>query len=143
MDYSKQGLDLTKSFESCRLNAYQDVRGIWTIGFGHVDPSIVEGTVWTQDQADSQLVLDTLSATNTVNRLVTVPLSQPEFDGIVDLVFNIGAGNFSGSTMLKLLNAGDYTNAALEFDRWDKAGGQVVSGLLRRRQAETDEFRQA
>jgi lysozyme len=143
MQYSKQGLALTEGFESCKLTAYQDVKGIWTCGWGHTGPEVVEGYTMTQNQADSQLVLDTLSATNTVNRLVTVPLSQPEFDGIVDLVFNIGAGNFSGSTMLKLLNAGDYTNAALEFDRWDKAGGQVVSGLLRRRQAETDEFRQA
>lgn len=140
MQYSKEGIELTKSFESCRLTAYQDVKGIWTIGWGHTGPEVVEGLVWTQNQADSQLVMDTLHATNTVNRLVTVPLSQQEFDAVCDLVYNIGSGNFSSSTMLKLLNAGDYTNAALEFDRWDKAGGKVVSGLLRRRQAETDEF---
>jgi lysozyme len=94
----------------------------------------------TQDEADSQLVMDTLHATNTVNRLVTATLSQNEFDAIVDLVYNIGSGNFAGSTVLKLLNAGDMSNAVLEFDKWDRAGGQVVAGLLRRREAETQEF---
>jgi len=140
MDYSKQGLALTERFESCRLTAYQDIRGIWTIGWGHVGPEVVEGLTWTQNQADSQLVMDMLHATNTVNRLVTAPLSQNEFDAVVDLVYNIGSGNFAGSTMLKLLNAGDMSNAVLEFDKWDRAGGQVVAGLLRRREAETQEF---
>jgi lysozyme len=84
--------------------------------------------------------MDTLHATNTVNRLVTAPLSQTEFDAVVDLVFNIGSGNFANSTLLKLLNSGDMSNAALEFDKWSHAGGQVVAGLLRRRQAEVQEF---
>ena len=140
MSYSKQGLALTERFESCRLTAYQDIRGIWTCGWGHVGPEVVEGFTMTQDEADSQLVMDTLHATNTVNRLVTAPLSQSEFDAVVDLVYNIGSGNFAGSTMLKLLNAGDMSNAVLEFDKWDRAGGQVVAGLLRRREAETQEF---
>jgi lysozyme len=143
MDYSKQGLDLTKNFESCKLTAYRDIKGVLTIGWGHTGPEVVEGLVWTQNQADSQLVMDTLHATAMVNRMVTVQLSQNEFDAIVDLVFNIGAGNFAGSTLLKLLNIGDFTNAALEFDKWSHAGGQIIAGLLRRRQAETDEFQQA
>src|ERR1022692_2502230 len=127
MDYSKQGLALTEGFESCRLTAYQDVKGIWTCGWGHVGPEVVEGYTMTQNQADSQLVMDTLSATKTANRLVTVPLSQNEFDAIVDLIFNIGSGNFAGSTMLKLLNAGDVAGAAAQFELWDHSSGQVVS----------------
>lgn len=140
MEYSKQGLALTENFESCRLTAYQDIKGIWTIGFGHVGPEVVEGLVWTQNQADSQLVTDTLHATNIVNRFVTVELSQPAFDAVVDFVFNVGSGNFEGSTMLKLLNAGNLEGAADEFEKWDHASGQVVAGLLRRRLAEKEEF---
>ena len=140
MDYSKQGLALTEQFESCRLTAYRDVKGVLTIGWGHCGPEVVEGLTYTQDQADSQLVMDTLHATATVNRLVTVPLSQNEFDAAVDLVFNIGSGNFAGSTMLKLLNAGQFSEAADQFQLWDHASGQVVAGLLRRRIAEEQEF---
>ena len=140
MEYSKQGLALTEGFESCRLTAYQDIKGIWTIGFGHVGPEVVEGLTWTQDQADSQLVMDTLHATSVVNRFVTIGLSQPAFDAVVDFVFNVGSGNFEGSTMLKLLNAGNLEAAADEFQKWDHASGVVVAGLLRRRIAEEAEF---
>jgi lysozyme len=142
MEYSKQGLDLTKGFESCKLTAYQDVKGVWTIGWGTTGPDIVEGLQWTQNEADSALVTRYVLAESTVNRLVTVPLTQGEFDALCDFVYNCGGGAFASSTMLKLLNNGDYTGAAEQFDRWDKAGGKVIAGLLRRRQAETDEFNQ-
>ena len=87
--------------------------------------------------------MDLQHAVTVVNNLVTIGLSQPAFDAVVDLVFNIGSGNFRNSTMLKLLNAGNLEAAAEQFDRWDEAGGKAVAGLLRRRQAETDEFQQA
>lgn len=99
--------------------------------------------VITQLQAEQFLLNDIQWAANCVNRLVTVTLSQPEFDATCDLVFNIGCGDFAGSTLLKLLNQGDFADAANEFDKWDKAGGQVVAGLLRRREAETQEFQSA
>ena len=140
MEYSKQGLDLTKAFESCRLTAYRDIKGVLTIGYGHTGPEVVEGLVWTQDQADSQLIMDLQHAVTVVYNLVTIGLSQPAFDAVVDLVFNIGSGNFRNSTMLKLLNAGNLEAAAEQFDRWDEAGGKKVAGLLRRRKAETEEF---
>ena len=140
MQYSKQGLALTEGFESCRLTAYQDVKGVWTIGWGHTGPEVVAGLVWTQDQADTALVCDTQHAVNTVNRLVTIELSQTAFDALVDFVFNVGSGNFAGSTMLKLINSGNLDAAAEEFSKWDHASGQVISGLLRRREAEANEF---
>ena len=140
MEYSKQGLALTEGFESCRLTAYQDVKGIWTIGFGHVGPEVVEGLTWTQDQADSQLVLDLTKAEHAVNTLVTVPLTQGQYDALVDFCYNCGIGAFSGSTMLRLLNAGQFDDAANEFQKWSHASGVVVAGLLRRRVAEEDEF---
>ncbi len=140
MIYSKSGLQLTGSFEGCRLTAYQDVKGVWTIGVGHTGPDVYEGLIITQDQADAWLLQDVQNAVNHVNSLVTVQLTQPEFDALVDFCFNVGCGAFAGSTMLKLLNAGDYAGAADQFERWDKSGGQVIAGLLRRRQTEVQEF---
>ena len=140
MEYSKQGLALTESFESCRLTAYQDVRGIWTCGWGSTGPDIVEGTIWTQEQADSRLVMDMQLAVSAVNRLVTIGLSQGAFDAIVDFCYNCGIEAFEGSTMLKLINAGNLEAAGEEFQLWDHASGKVVAGLLRRRIAEEQEF---
>ena len=140
MQYSKNGLLLTEGFESCRLVAYQDIRGIWTLGWGHTGPEVCEGLTWTQDQADAQLLADVQSSVAAVNADVTVPLTQDEFDALVDFAFNCGNTALRNSTLLKKLNAGDYAGAANEFDRWDKAAGQVIAGLLRRRQKETDLF---
>lgn len=140
MTYSKSGEALTKQFEGCKLVAYQDVRGIWTVGFGHTGPEVIEGLTWTQDQADAQLMLDMASAQDCVNAKVTVALTQPEFDSLCDFVYNVGCGNFSASTLLKRLNQGDYQGAAGLFDEWDYAGGKQVAGLLRRREAERQQF---
>ena len=139
MQYSGTGLSLTESFEGCRLTAYQDGRGIWTIGYGHT-AGVYEGMTCTQAQAAQWLFQDVQSAVGAVNRLVTVPLTQGEFDALVDFTFNAGQGNFASSTMLRLLNSGDYAGAGAQFDVWDKCAGQVCAGLLRRRQAETKEF---
>jgi lysozyme len=94
----------------------------------------------TQNQADSQLVLDLTRAEHAVNTLVTVPMTQGIFDSLVDFCYNCGIGAFTGSTMLKLLNAGDMSGAAEQFQLWDHASGVVVAGLLRRRLAEKEEF---
>ena len=135
MQYSKNGLGLTESFEGCRLVAYQDSVGIWTIGYGHTK-GIVEGMTCTQEQAEQWLLADVANAVAAVNRLVHIAMSQDEFDSLVDFTFNLGVGNFAGSTLLKLLNARDIEGAANEFAKWDEAGGVVVAGLLRRRLAE-------
>lgn len=140
MVYSKTGLQLTEQFESCRLTAYQDVKGIWTIGWGHTGAEVIQGYTITQIQADMQLVVDMHNAESAVNELVTITLTQGEFDALVDFCFNCGINAFRGSTMRTLLNSGDFANAALEFSKWDHASGQVVSGLLRRRLAEEQEF---
>ena len=140
MEYSKQGEALTEQFESCRLTAYPDLKGIWTIGWGHTGPEVVPGLVWTQAQADAALLKDCQNAVDHVNRLVRVPLTQGEFDALVDFAFNAGCGAFAGSTMLKLLNSGNYAGAAGQFELWDHAAGKVVAGLLRRRRAEEAEF---
>lgn len=139
MTYSKTGLQLTEGFESCRLTAYQDSRGVWTIGYGHTG-NVLPGMTCTQAQAESYLLHDIAWAVLEVNRLVHVPLTQGEFDALVDFVFNCGAGNFQHSTLLETLNHGDHPRAAAEFDKWDRAGGAELPGLLRRRKAEALEF---
>ena len=141
MQYSKLGLALTERFEGCRLEAYQDSVGVWTIGYGHTR-GVQQGMTCTQEQAEEWLLQDSLQAQDAVNDLVTVLLTQPEFDALVDFTFNLGAGALAESTMLRLLNAGDFAGAASQFELWDHAGGKVVAGLLRRRLAEKQEFTQ-
>jgi lysozyme len=141
MNYSKDGLKLTEGFESCRLVAYPDVKGVITIGWGHT-PAYV-GQTCTQEQADAWLLADVQTAVSAVNRLVKTPLTQHEFDALVDFNFNCGVTAFAGSTMLKLLNQGNHAGAAAQFQAWDHAAGKVVAGLLRRRQAEEKEFETA
>jgi len=135
MKYSKQGLALTESFEGCRLVAYQDSVGVWTIGYGHTK-GVFEGMTCTQEQAEQWLIEDVAEAEAAVNKLVHIAMSQEEFDALVDFVFNLGIGSFAHSTLLAKLNARDIEGAADEFDKWDRAGGVEVAGLLRRRQAE-------
>ena len=139
MEYSQSGLHLTEQFEGCRLTAYQDQGGRWTIGYGHAN-GVTPGMVCTLDQAEAWLLQDVQNAVNHVNSLVSVPLTQGEFDALVDFSFNCGCEAFAESTMLRLLNAGDYSGAADQFEHWGRSGGKVIAGLLRRRQTEVQEF---
>lgn len=139
MTYSKNALAMTESFEGCRLQAYQDSTGVWTIGYGHTR-GVFRGMTCSQAQAETWLEEDVRKASHAVEMLVHVQLTQGEFDALTDFAFNCGPGKLLGSTMLRKLNAGDYAGAAAEFVKWDKAGGVVVAGLLRRRYAEQKEF---
>ena len=98
------------------------------------------GSTITQEQAVADLRANIQSSVNDINQLVTVQLTQGEFDALVDFDFNLGRGNFAGSTLRTLINAGQFQQAAAQFDRWDKCDGAVMAGLLRRREAETGEF---
>lgn len=135
MRYSKEGMALTEQFESCRLEAYQDSAGVLTIGWGHTH-GVEQGMTCSQEQADQWLLDDVADAENAVSRLVKGGMSQDEFDALVDFTFNVGVGAFQHSTMLAMLNDNDVQGAADEFEKWDMAGGKVVAGLLRRRNAE-------
>lgn len=137
--YSRGGLSLTEQFESCRLVAYSDSKGIPTIGYGHT-LNVHLGMTCTQDQAEAWLYADVANAARAVNDWVRVSITQQEFDALVDFAFNCGINAFHGSTMLLRLNAGNYGGAANEFERWDKCDGTEVAGLLRRRLAEKQEF---
>ena len=136
---SQAGLDLIREFEGCRLTAYMDSVGVWTIGYG-CTTDVAPGMKITQAQAEERLKEDVHHAENCVNSLVTVPLTPGEFDALVSFAFNLGCGNLRKSTLLRLVNESNFDAAALEFRRWDKAGGQVLSGLTRRRYAEAKRF---
>lgn len=139
---SQAGIDLITSFEGCRLTAYQDSVGVWTIGYGHTS-GVYQGMTITEEEAIAFLRQDLKTAENTenaVNSNVTYGINQNQFDALVSFTFNVGTGNFTSSTLLKKLNAGDVNGAANEFDRWIYAGGQVLEGLVRRRAAEKQMF---
>jgi lysozyme len=139
LTYSKSGLALTKLFEGEVLSAYQDQKGVWTIGYGHT-AGVQRGQTITQAQAEAFLLSDVSDAVNCVNEVVQVALNQAQFDALVDFTFNLGVGNFKGSTLLKEVNAGNFPAAMAQFSLWDHCGGVVNAGLLRRRNAEAAEF---
>ena len=144
MKISKNGLAIIKEFEGLRLKAYDDGVGVWTIGYGTTRyPSatkVKRGDNITEEQAEAYLLHDVSRFENAVNRLVKVPLTQNQFDALVSFTYNLGEGSFGASTLLRKLNARDYSGAATEFLRWNKAGGKVMAGLTRRRKAEHDLF---
>ena len=140
LSYSDQGLALTEQFEGLQLTAYQDPVGVWTIGYGHTGNDVQPGLTITQEQASALLLQDVASAVAAVNRLVTVPLTQNQFDALVDFTFNVGQGNLTSSTLLRELNAGNTAGAAAQFLVWVYAGGVQLPGLVKRRQAEAALF---
>ncbi len=142
MHVSQAGLDLIKSFEgyldrmpdgSCR--AYLCPADVWTIGWGCTE-GVSEGLVWTRQQAEEGLRRELIKHENAVKKLVTVDLNQNEFDALVSFTYNVGAGALSQSTLLRCLNAGDRAGAARAFNLWNRGGGKVLPGLVKRRARE-------
>ncbi|WP_417764674.1 lysozyme [Shewanella chilikensis] len=131
--------EIIKEFEGLRLEAYKCPADVWTIGYGHTR-AVVPGDVITEKEAEDFLSEDVEDAEDAVNAYVDVKLNQNQFDALVSFVYNLGAGNFRSSTLLRKLNAGDYLGAANEFKRWNKSGGVTLNGLVRRREAEANLF---
>lgn len=141
---SDKGIGLIKEFEGCSLAAYRCPAGVWTIGYGHtgkVDGKAVSlGMRITQAKAAQLLREDLTSFEAAVNAAVKTLVTQNMFDALVSFAYNCGAGALRNSTLLKKLNAGDYSGAADEFPKWNKSGGKVLNGLVRRREAERKLF---
>lgn len=137
MKLSAAGLELLKKSEGFRGRTYLDVNGFPTIGYGHrlLHPESFPKGI-DEAQGAEILVSDVRDAEQAVARLVKVPLTQGQFDALVDFCFNLGSGRLASSTLLKVLNAGRYTDAAEQLLRWDLAGGQENAGLKARREAE-------
>ena len=140
METSSEGISLIQKFEGCELEAYQCSAGVWTIGYGHTK-DVVEGMTITKEQAEQMLVDELHEYENYINEYVTVALSQNQFDALVSWVYNLGPANLKSSTMLKVLNSGEYEDVPAQMKRWNKAGGKVLEGLIRRREAEACLFK--
>ena len=145
MSVNKATLGLIKEFEGLRLEAYKDPVGIWTIGYGttgRADIGVIPkaGMVITEAQASEYLerVVDKFAAA--IRPHITAPVNDNEFGAMVSLAYNIGPGAFAKSSVLRHFNAGDKAKAAQSFLLWNKAGGKVLAGLVRRRTAERDLF---
>lgn len=139
MKTSQAGIDLIKKHESLKLHSYLCPAGKWTIGYGSTT-KVKEGMTITPEQAEQRLAFDLDGAEAAVNNYVKVPLTQPQFDALVSFVFNVGAGAFQSSTLLAVLNQGDYKGAAAQFKRWEYGGGKVLAGLSKRRKEEAIMF---
>jgi lysozyme len=126
---------LVRQFEGCRLQAYLDSAGVPTIGVGHTR-GVKMGDRCSQAQADLWLTQDLEDAGAAVASLVKVPLTQDQFDALTDFTFNLGVRRLAESTLLIMLNRGNYKAAADQFSRWVYAGNKVLAGLVKRRAAE-------
>lgn len=152
---SPDGIEVGKHYEGCSLEAYPDPGSSngepWTIGYGHTGPEVHKGLVWTQEKADATFPVDVGSSERDVLSLVTVPLTQGQFDALVLFAMNCGsdidadsiAEGLGDSTLLRLLNEGDYDGAAKEFSKWCKNDGKTMLGLKRRRASEVALFKGA
>jgi len=139
MKLGEKGTEILKYFEGCKLTAYQDSVGVWTIGYGHTK-GVYNGMTITQDEAEQMLLTELEEYEGYIESMVTVPLTQNQFDALVVWIYNLGPTNFRNSTLLKELNAGNYNAAGQEITRWNKAGGKVLAGLVKRREAEAELF---
>jgi lysozyme len=137
---SENGIQLLKRFEGLELEAYQDIAGVWTIGYGHTGPDVQPGMKISERDAEELLRRDLKPREQVVDGGTKVSLNQNEFDALVSFVYNVGAAAYRGSTALKRLNKGDRIGAADALTWWNKAtvGGVLreVLGLTRRRAAE-------
>ena len=135
MKISQEGLSLIKKFEGCELEAYKCAAGVWTIGYGSTK-GVKEGDTLTEEETDNLLLHEMDEYEGYVLEAVEMPLSQHQFDAIVSWTFNLGPSNLKASTMLKVLNKGNYEDVPAQIKRWNKASGKVLEGLIRRREAE-------
>jgi lysozyme len=139
MDWLALAEPLVMRFEGCVLTAYPDPAtggDPWTCGYGSTGRDVRPGTVWTQQHAIERMRADLRAAGERIDALVTVHLEPHEMAALASLVYNIGIENFRGSTLLRLLNAGDRRGAAGQFLRWCRAAGPIMRGLTIRRAAE-------
>lgn len=136
-ELSNTGLALIRTFEGYSPFVYKDSAGLDTIGFGHL---IIKGEKFKEpllpEDANKLLAKDSGFAIKGVNRKVTVELRQTQFDSLVSFVFNLGEGAFGKSTLLKKVNLRRHDEVPNEFLKWNRAGGKVIKGLIRRREAE-------
>jgi lysozyme len=134
------GLDLIKDFEGWRATAYLCPANVWTIGYGSTGAHVRPGMTITKERGEALLRADLARFEASVTRAVTVDVSQNQYDAMVSLAFNIGIAGFGRSSVLRHVNARNWQAAAKAFALWNKGGGRVLAGLVRRREAEAKLF---
>lgn len=144
MKTSANGIAHIKEFEGFRGKRYLCPANKPTIGYGHVIVDSERATLWnvelTEDQATKLLMKDLVRFEDAVSAMVAVPLTQGQFDALVSFAYNLGEAKLRSSTLLKLLNAGDYEGARKQINRWVYSKGKKENGLIRRRARETEMF---
>jgi len=143
MKLNKEGADLIKSFEGCKLKAYQCSAKKWTIGYGNTffedGTPVVAGNAISQQKAEDMFELIASEFAAKVAKLVTSNVTDNQFGALVSFAYNCGIANLQKSTLLKKVNA-NHNDPSIrsEFLKWNKAGGKVLAGLTRRREAESN-----
>lgn len=137
MEINKKGIEILKNSEGFSERPYLCPAGVLTVGYGHTGG--IKGSV-TKDEAEKLLKADVKHVEKAIDQHVKVELTENQFSALVSFIYNIGTGNFAGSTLLKLLNQGKYQEAANQFDKWTFANGKKLEGLVSRRKAEKELF---
>lgn len=132
---SGEGMALIKKFEGCKLSAYLCSANVWTIGYG-TTYQILEGDKCTQEDADAFLARDLRKFEKAVIKNIDVPLEQNQFDALVSFTYNLGPRNLKESTLRKRINENNFADVPYQIRRWNRAAGEVLDGLVRRRSAE-------
>jgi len=143
MKVNAEGYALLKKFEGCVLKAYKCPAGVWTIGFGNTfyedGTKVKEGDIITKQRAEELLRIIANDFATKVKALVKQPLTLEKFDALVSFAYNVGTANFAKSTLLKKVNANPLdASIRAEFEKWNKANGRVLKGLVTRRKEEAD-----
>lgn len=136
-------IDLIKQFEGFRSKAYQDSVGVWTIGYGTTrinGQPVKAGMTITEDQALQLVQQEVNKLWSQIESISRVNLNQNQMNALVDFAYNLGFNALKTSTLMKMVNAGDFNGAANQFSRWVYAGGKVLPGLVKRREAEKQLF---
>lgn len=144
MQMTEEGLALIRRFEGFRASAYKCPAGIWTIGYGHTEsagpPAVVNGMTVSIAEAERILAADVANFAKGVAALLTQPLNVRQFSALVSFAYNVGLGNFRGSSVRAAVNAGDFAAVPRRLQLWVRGGGRVLPGLVARRAAEAALF---
>ncbi len=144
MKMTQDGIELIKQFEGFRAKAYRDAVGVWTIGYGHTSlagkPEVTSSLKISRDEASEILRKDVEMFARGVDAEVKVQLSDAQFFALLSFAYNVGLGNFKSSSVLAAVNRRDFEMVPRRLALWNKAGGQVLPGLVKRRAAEATLF---
>ena len=144
MRVNEHGLALIKRFEGFRAAAYRDATGVWTIGYGHTsmagEPRVTSRTVISRNEATIILARDINTFAEGVVKALKVKVNDNQFSALVSFAYNVGLGNFQKSSVLATVNAQDFVAVGHRLSLWNKAGGKVLPGLVKRRAAEAELF---